>query len=309
MTQNVHSLPVEIEKKIQDIATDNRHGSAYLAQQSIATVQQFLHLTTASSLKHLKIQIANLTKMLIQAQPAMAAIIRFGNQLVQEMESKNTLSQIKERIDLFCKDFQKQLNYSDKAISNHAVNIIQRKMTLLTHSYSSTVYHTLINAQEKYGQIQVTCTESRPLCEGVQLAQALAEQNISVSLIVDSALFSQLQWVDAVLIGADAITNEGVINKIGSQGLALAAYQHHIPVYVLCSTQKFLPPSYKLDLYELKNPTEISSGISDDIVVKNYYFDITSFSHISGIVTEEGVLSVKDVRSRINALSLHPSLM
>ena len=71
---------------------------------------------------------------------------------------------------------------------------------------------------------------------------------------------SFLSDVDLTLIGADAITSAGIINKIGTLGLAAYNYKLKKPTYALGSNIKFLPKNFKLKIHLKKNPKEIISS-------------------------------------------------
>ena len=55
------------------------------------------------------------------------------------------------------------------------------------------------------------------------MATALRESRIKVQVQTDAAAIYSLKDVDLVLIGADCLTPFGLINKVGTYGLALGA--------------------------------------------------------------------------------------
>lgn len=69
----------------------------------------------------------------------------------------------------------------------------------------------------------------------------MQQENIPVKLIPDVAsgfLMSQGK-IDKVVIGADRIAKGGVVNKVGSFMVALAAKHHDIPFYVAAPYSTF----------------------------------------------------------------------
>jgi translation initiation factor 2B subunit (eIF-2B alpha/beta/delta family) len=89
--------------------------------------------------------------------------------------------------------------------------------------------------------IKAFVCESRPLCEGLQLSAKLAQAGVQTTVITDAqgALFTQ--QCDMVLLGSDAITAGGVVNKVGSLQLALAARHYGKLVYAVADTYKLSP--------------------------------------------------------------------
>ena len=284
------SLPPIIQQSIEHIQQDNTSGSVELAKKSAETILNLIHLTTNPT------QIRYAAHQLIQAQPTMAPIINLVNQLLITIENTQNQS-LNHIIEEYCEHFLHDLETADKSISRLTNPLIKNNTTIITHSYSSTILNSLLYAQQSGKTVTVICTESRPKNEGIQLAKKLANNNIPVKLIVDSAVFS-----------FKTESANGLINKIGTSGIALAAIQQNIPIYALCSTIKYLPPAYHLQLHQIRNPNEIIKTKSVNITPINYYFDITPLEHLTGIITENTILKLPEVQEKIAQLTLHPSL-
>src|SRR5437667_215715 len=102
---------------------------------------------------------------------------------------------------------------------------------IATISHSGTVREALLHAQRSGLGPRTLVGESRPLLEGRTLATELAAADIPVWLVVDAALPLLLSQAHMVWIGADALTDRGVLNKVGSLALALAAREYSVPLY------------------------------------------------------------------------------
>jgi hypothetical protein len=89
--------------------------------------------------------------------------------------------------------------------------------------------------------LSVIVCESRPLCEGCAMAQRLAAAGLQVTLITDAQAGVFVEQADAVLLGADAVTPDGVVNKVGSRLLALAAKAAGVPVLAVADSLKVSP--------------------------------------------------------------------
>jgi hypothetical protein len=89
--------------------------------------------------------------------------------------------------------------------------------------------------------VSVIVCESRPLCEGVTMAQRLAAAGLHVTLITDAQAGVFVEQADVVLLGADAVTPGGVVNKVGSRLLALAAKASGVPVVSVTDSLKVSP--------------------------------------------------------------------
>lgn len=89
--------------------------------------------------------------------------------------------------------------------------------------------------------LSVIVCESRPLCEGVAMAQRLAAAGLQVTAITDAQAGVFVEEADVVLLGADAVTPAGVVNKVGSKLLALAAKAASVPVVAVTDSLKITP--------------------------------------------------------------------
>jgi translation initiation factor 2B subunit (eIF-2B alpha/beta/delta family) len=153
------------------------------------------------------------------------------------------------------------------ATISNAAAVLQSGMCVLTTSLSSTVAKALIQAHQRALEQQpsaapagastaaasfkggsnrgpglsVIVCESRPLCEGVTMAQRLAAAGLQVTLITDAQAGVFVEQADVVLLGADAVTPAGVVNKVGSKLLARAAKAADVPVVAVTDSLKVSP--------------------------------------------------------------------
>ena len=291
-----------INEKIEKIRLDNTNGSLELTKQAADILIFLVDNVSVNSSSEIINLIHDTTNRLIKAQPIMASIFNLTNTILLENIGLKNKEEIKQNVHKSCQLFMQHLELSKKIISELTVKIIRDYNTVITHSYSSTLLNTLIFAKEAGKNINIICTESRPMNEGVLLAKQLGKKGIKVKLIVDAGIFSILPEADIILVGADAISSSGLVNKIGTYGLAIAAKQYNKPIYALCSIDKILPGSYPLIFKYQKNPREIISKPIKNVKPINYYFDLTPLEFITGIITEKGILSSSEILEYINKL-------
>jgi methylthioribose-1-phosphate isomerase len=151
-------------------------------------------------------------------------------------------------------------------------------------------------------EISVWVDETRPYLQGARLtAWELAQAGVPHTLIADVAagfLMSRGE-VDVVLVGADRIAANGdTANKVGTYPLAVLAARHGIPFFVCAPTTSVdlgTPDGSSIDIEE--RPADevlLIRGVPiapPGTAVRNPSFDVTPAELISGIVTEEGVLT------------------
>jgi translation initiation factor eIF-2B subunit alpha len=114
------------------------------------------------------------------------------------------------------------------------VEFIQEGMTVLVHSFSRVVLSLLRKAHENNTRFKVIVTESLQPYHGKRLVTALRKLNIMCTLIPDSAVGFVMDTVDLVLVGGEAIVqNGGLLNQVGTYQIAVMAQYANKPFYVL----------------------------------------------------------------------------
>jgi methylthioribose-1-phosphate isomerase len=200
----------------------------------------------------------------------------------------------------------------NRKIGEHGSKLIAEGDTILTHcnagSLATVDYGTALSvirtAWEQGKKIKVIATETRPLLQGARLtAYELRRNGIPFALITDSmvgyVMFKGL--VNKVVVGADRIVQDAVVNKIGTYSIAVLAHEHKIPFYAAAPSSTFdLAHTAKDVVIEERNPEEITHILSQPIAPKgtkalNPAFDITPMKYVTGIICEKGVFTGNDL--------------
>jgi len=194
-------------------------------------------------------------------------------------------------------------------MGKHGSKLFDDNDTVLTHCNAGALatvgYGTalgVIRASKESGKnIKVIATETRPVQQGSRLtAFELKHDGIDVSLIPDTAVGYTLanNLVNKIIVGADRILKSGhVFNKIGTYQVALLAKHHNVPFYVAAPLSTFDLSSNPEDVVIEQRKSSEVTGIGEkktapnDINVINPAFDMTPPELISGIITENGVIT------------------
>lgn len=153
---------------------------------------------------------------------------------------------------------------------------------VLTLSFSSTVMAVLFRLKQE-NEIHVFVCESLPLGEGRQTVSKLKKHNIDAKLIPDAMLGAVIDEVDCCLVGADAITPQGVVNKVGTRMMAATCMTVGKPFIVLSSELKIT------DMDPIQFPR-----IKKDVEgVPEYHqiFEYTPLDLVDDIVTNRRILA------------------
>jgi len=298
---------------VDAIRRDSRSGAVELANRAALLLKEFCDTTIAAG-ERFESELTSLCRTLIGAQPGMAPLVNLCNEVMRaavepgvvHLQGRPQLATPAQAASNAALRFYAFLAHHPRRIANEMLPYIHSGSLLLTHSSSATVLAALLRAHEAGKRFGVVCTESRPLYEGVHMARRLAEAGIGVEVIADAAAAMFIYGFYTLLIGADAITPDGVINKVGTLGLALATRSAGVPVYCLAGSEKFLPAGAEVKIEE-KDPTEIVPGTAN-MHGFNIYFDQTPLELITKFFTEDGVLTPAGVRGKLSDVTLHPAL-
>ncbi len=188
------------------------------------------------------------------------------------------------------REVRAHLSRAQTSIALYAQDILKKTCVVYTHCHSSTVIKAIILAHTTKKRISVVNTETRPFFQGRKTARELAKAGIAVTSFVDSAMEQALNQADYVLLGADAILKDGVINKVGSYAIAELAFHHKKPVYILADSWKFFNKEVPI---EERDFHEVWGAVPQGVKVRNPAFEKIPKKYISKIITEEGILDYK----------------
>ena len=209
-------------------------------------------------------------------------------------------------LDEALKMYQEDID-TNMAIGKYGSEVIDDGDTVLTHCNAGALacvdYGTALGvfraARDAGKNINVICDETRPRGQGASLSVwEMQQEKIPVKLIPDVAsgfLMSQGK-IDKVVIGADRIAKGGVVNKIGSFMVAMAAKQHDVPFYVAAPLSTFDFDASIFDtVIEERDGDEVryyggARICPEGTEVINPAFDITPSEFITGIITENGII-------------------
>ncbi len=202
-----------------------------------------------------------------------------------------------------------------RAMGQHGAKLIQDGQTILTHCNAGALatagYGTALGvvraAWESGKNIQVFADETRPVLQGARLTVwELMQDGIPVTLITDNMAGSFMRQgkIQVCVVGADRIAANGdVANKIGTYPVAVLAKVHGIPFYVAApsSTIDIATPTGDAIPIEERTREEVLSLhgseciAPEDVTVLNPAFDITPAEYVTGIITERGVFTPKEI--------------
>lgn len=204
------------------------------------------------------------------------------------------------------------LQHFDKAqeeINKLVFDLIDDKDVIYTHCHSTNVVQALIYAKRKGKKFEVYNTETRPLFQGRKTAKDLKKAKIKVTMFVDSAMDIALsdkqgtKKATKILLGADALLEKGVINKVGSGIIAKLSKTNNIPIYIIADSWKYSPKKIKIeqrDFHEVWKKLPKKS----EIKIKNPAFELVPRKNIKKIISELGGLNYRKFLRRAKRVKI-----
>lgn len=245
---------------VESVAGDTERGSTAIAVDALWVLRD-----AAVSVDGME-PVRSTARALLAARPTMVALANRVNRTMAAAETPGA-------VEAAATEGIVRAYRTDEAAADLAAETVAGGR-VLTLSRSGTVRAALLEARPA-----VVVLASRPGGEGLAVAADLEGQGLSVAAVPDAAVYDRLRSgdVDAVLVGADAITPDGgIVNKVGTRAAALAAAAADVPFYAVAGSDKIAPAEV-------------------DAVVEPM-FDWTPPDRVSGLLTDRGRLEPADVR-------------
>ncbi|NXA30111.1 EI2BA factor, partial [Ibidorhyncha struthersii] len=209
--------------------------------------------------------------------------------------------------------FLTKVSLSRNKIAKLCHPFIRDGARILTHAYSRVVLRVLEAAVESKKRFSVYVTESQPdqagqvLINLQKMAKALRKLNIPVTVILDAAVGYIMEKVDLVLVGAEGVVESGgIINKIGTNQIAVCAKAQNKPFYVVAESFKFvrLYPLNQQDVPDKFKYKADTLKTGQNLTEEHPWIDYTSPSLITLLFTDLGVLTPSAVSDELIKLYL-----
>lgn len=253
-------------------------------------------------------ELAALCQEIGRAHPGFGALWRLLDRALRvadkaAMEGTRANGPVAEALRAFGADLEE----SERQAGQRGADLIEDGAQVATYSRSLTVERALREAHGRGRRFRVLLSEGRPEREGAALAADLGAMGIPCLLASDGGLALLLGRASLLLLGADAVTPKGFLNKSGSYPLLLAARELNVPAYVLVARAKFLDPlpgTLSLPLH----PGGGLAQMAPPVEVINAPIEEVPHSLVRGYVTESVFLTAGEAAEAARVAELHPAL-
>jgi hypothetical protein len=212
-----------MEKDLNAIINDHRSGSTFLANKIIKVLGgTFINASMSRQ--------ETIVRKLLKAHSSLAAVINKLNWLCLKAEGEEIPLPGDTTEQIFHQFWKENKN--------------RKTWILLSNSY-------WVTKLMSYGPpgLHLKIGLSHPDKEGMKTAEEL-KGTFKITVYEDCHLLNEVERSDGIILGADLISQDYFVNKIGSFGLGLAAKHFSKPLFVISSGDKFLTgellPFFKL---------------------------------------------------------------
>ena len=289
-----HEPVASVQDTAEAIATMEIRGAATIAAGAAEALAAQARETDADSPEAFRASLRAAARTLRETRPTAVSLPNALRYVLQRMEGSDVETLRRNVVDAAAA-FTDQLDRAQDDLGRVGANRLADGDTVMTHRHSTDALACIEAAVDQGKEISAVVKETRPRIQGHITAEQLREAGVPVTLIVDSAARRYLDEVDHVVVGADSIAADGgVINKIGTSGLAVNARERGVPIMTAAQTIKLHPETLTGHTVEIEMRDEaevIDSGTREAIGaidVENPAFDVTPPRYMDAIVTEHG---------------------
>lgn len=286
---------------ISEIAEDNLSGAADIYSKALTYFQVIIDENNGESSDNLRNALRNSCRELLSAQSEMAPLYNLVAEIMGSVRDAENITNSRERVVQLLDRLKKQHESSAKELTDRAVQALSSHRTIMTISYSSAVRDFLLSHPARES-ITVIIPESRPMCEGVRLAESLGREGLHVTLITDMAAGTYVEKCDLFVCGADAVTEDYLVNKIGTGLIAGAMTAAGKETVALFAENKMM----KADIFRyspMSHPgSEISEAKLPNCEIENVYFEKCPLQHFSRFISDNNEYTTETLPGRIREI-------
>ena len=266
-------LPEPVEEAIHAIADDRTSGASRLARIALDTMG--LAIMEAKGRPEPN-ELTEVARRISAAQPAMAIVHNVAHLVARLVSEGQDPKAVLEAT-------RAELDGTRSRIARTFLKIAPPRGIVVTLSSSETVLEALKQAHARGLIVRVDALESAPGFEGRTFAASLTDAGIPVTVVPDPEGPARLATASYALVGADSVLRDGsVVNKVGTQALAVASKDHEKPFYVACESLKF-DARYDSTSWPRRPDTD-------------RLFDLTPGQLVTMVVTERGAYTPDVIR-------------
>jgi translation initiation factor eIF-2B subunit delta len=281
------------DRVVEDVLRERHSGALRIAESAAAHFRVVVQRGEPSSPEAFRRECLRLGVALIAACPTCGPLINLVNAILWSAEADDSPRALRQAVADTSEQFERQIHQHALTAAERALSLINDDVTIVTVAASSTVRNALRLAQRAGRRFRVLAADSA----GGDMLGALRADGITTARFDDAADEHPSSAV-SVLIGADLISTDGLVNIAGTAQVVEWARHRALPAYAVSASEKLTPvrPSTSQPPAALTHP-------SVDIPC-----DLIPLTALGGVVTERGTLTTVAIEAWLATVALHPML-
>lgn len=268
----------EFRRRLQELAHDRISGAREILGRLLHTLRQ----ATEAADDELALELALATAhTVLPEHPSMAPLLNALDAVFRGHEQggrDGVIGALDEQIG--------RQRAGLEGLVERARNRLQGYECLATLSWSSTVANILAG----WGRpLRLLVAESRPGAEGRRTATRLAAAGHEVRFFSDAAFPAAVTSAEVLLLGADALTPVGLVNKVGSLAAAREARMGRVPVLATLEAGKVVGPGLAARLRIRSEPADLVwSDAPGGVRIQSELFEVVPLDLVDEVLGPEG---------------------
>jgi translation initiation factor eIF-2B subunit delta len=293
------TFPAPVEDILRRLSSDRTSGASALLELAASAFPVLAQSTVSTGSRGFSAEVEDLCRDIVAIQPFMAPFYNLCARVLPHADPKLPLPNMKRGVARAAAYHAEGAAAGLDRAAAQGAKLVMDGGRVLTLSSSAAVLGALEKANADRKRFSVVVLESRPMLEGRETAARLAHLGIPVELTVDSALVPEVRRAGQIIVGADALTDEVLVNKCGTLPLALVAKEYGVPVLAVAEDSKLLPNTLLPENDRARDPREVWDGGHPGVVVRNRYFEKVPLHYFKQIVLEDGPADGRSVRRKL----------
>lgn len=276
------------------------------------SIQKVLEDNVSGSVSLLKRLIIALENELLDPQLDPATFISYIEQVRRKLEMFTVIRHFCEELILshnisvkqypanyldFIQEYREFWERAPQQLKNNLVRTVElNHKKVMLHSNSGTVSEVFRLLAGEGMDIRIVQTLSSPAEEGRLQALELAKLGFQVTLIPDVLAAGKMKEMDYLILAADQVRRNTIVNKTGSLQMALAAREFNVPLVILTESRKINKSGMDAPFRDSsRDEKEILKGTAHpNVSALNLYFEEIPGYLVSKIITEKKILDTDD---------------
>jgi methylthioribose-1-phosphate isomerase len=297
------TFPRPVDDSLRALSGDRVLGASSLLGTAAGAFFALSSASPATNARQFVSESEDLVREIIAVQPLMAPFYNLGAAVLKGSDTSLSLPRLRKAVSHAATRYAEEAEKGQKIACRAGAGIVRDGARILTISSSSAVLGSFELAKKDWKKFCVIVLESRPMLEGRIAARKLAALHIPVEIVTDAALASEVRRADQVLIGADSLTEEVLVNKMGTLAVAMTAKEAGVPIFSVADGSKLLPDAILPEVDRSRNPNEVWEGAPQGVTVRNRYFERVPQKYIRTFAMEDGPCKTEDIARKLEKMA------